>query len=207
MAIAFEQVDFSYSSGQKVLDGFSLTLPEAGVLCLSGPSGCGKTTLLKLLAGLETPQDGCITGLDGLRTAVVFQEDRLLPWKTAAGNVALASPGKVSAQAREHAVQWLERMGLADVQDRYPDELSGGMKRRVAIARALSVPADLLILDEPFVGLEAKLWTRIAAEIHTAYAEKPVVLVTHIAEQAAIMKAKVVRLGGPPLTILLDGAK
>lgn len=196
--IALEQVEFTYDNGQKILDGFSMELPESGVLCLFGPSGCGKTTLLRLLAGLEQPQVGRVSGLEGLRVSVVFQENRLLPWETVLANTAIVSD---AADAQEKAAGILTRLGLGEVLSQYPHELSGGMKRRVAIARALTVPSDLLILDEPFEGLEVDLWEGIAAEIHRQYAEKPVVLVTHIEQQAAVMNAKMVRLSGPPLQI------
>lgn len=200
--IAFENVDFSYDGKQKILDRFSLELPENGVLCFFGPSGCGKTTLLRILAGLERPQGGCVTGPDGLRVSAVFQENRLLPWETALENVAIAGDVKP-----EEASRLLTKLGLGDVLDKRPAELSGGMKRRVAIARALVFPADILLLDEPFIGLEAELWTEIAREIHERYSGKPVVLVTHIAEQAAMMNARIVRLEGPPLHIQSGGSK
>ena len=209
MAIAFENVDYSYNgvnscnSSPKILDHFSLTLPEQGVLCLYGPSGCGKTTLLRLLAGLEQPQSGRIAGLNGLKKAVVFQENRLLPWCTALENVVIAAnTSRQTAQAaKKEAAQRLALFGLGDMLNKYPNELSGGMKRRVAIARALAEPAGLLLLDEPFEGLEPALWTILTDEIHKAYADKPVILVTHIADQAAVMHADTVCLNGPPLQI------
>lgn len=200
--IAFENVDFSYDGKQKILDRFSLELPGDGVLCLFGPSGCGKTTLLRLLAGLEKPQSGRIMGPDGQRVSAVFQENRLLPWETVLENVTIAGDVKP-----EEASRLLTRLGLGGVLDKRPAELSGGMKRRVAIARALAFPADILLLDEPFVGLEAELWTEIAREIHERYSGKPVVLVTHIAEQAAAMNARIIRLSGPPLHIQPGGGK
>lgn len=200
--IAFENVDFSYDGKQKVLDRFSLELPGSGVLCLFGPSGCGKTTLLRLLAGLEQPQAGRLLGLDGRRAAAVFQENRLLPWETVLENVTLAGD-----TPPEEVSRLLARLGLGDAVDKRPAELSGGMKRRVAIARALAFSADILLLDEPFVGLEAELWTAIAREIHERYSGKPIVLVTHIAEQAEAMNARMVRLSGPPLQVQPDADK
>ena len=197
MAIEFRDVSFAYGS-LTVLDHFSLTLPEKGVLCLTGPSGCGKTTLLRLLAGLEKPAAGIIAGWDGRRAAVVFQEDRLLPWMTAEDNVAAALPGSQEA-ARRRARSCLEAVQLGGQARRLPAELSGGMRRRVAIARALAADADLLLLDEPFTGLDPHLWAGIAAVLRQAYAGRPILLVTHHPAEAEAMGAEILPLEGPPL--------
>lgn len=213
MAIALQQVDFAYPDGTAVLRDFSLILPAQGTVCLFGPSGCGKTTLLRLLAGLETPQSGRIEetaaercrphGKNGavspLRVSMVFQENRLLPWDTALENVASVLEG---TDASDRAMGWLERVGLAEAAGKRPSELSGGMQRRVAIARALAYPSDLLILDEPFAGLDEGLWTSIAALIASGSAVRPTVLVTHVREEAEAMGARILRLDGPPLRIV-----
>ena len=191
-----EQVGFGYDPSRPVLSGFSLDLPEAGTVCLLGPSGCGKTTLLRLLAGLAVPQSGRIVGLDGRPAAVVFQEDRLLPWETAWQN-AVTRPDHGQ---RERARDWLVRLGLGESLHRRPGELSGGMKRRVAMARALASDAGLLLLDEPFTGLDEAAWRQAADLLSGATEENRLtVLVTHLPEQAAALGAAVVRLDGPPL--------
>ncbi|PKQ24423.1 MAG: ABC transporter ATP-binding protein [Actinobacteria bacterium HGW-Actinobacteria-5] len=191
-----EQVGFGYDLSRPVLSGFSLDLPEAGTVCLLGPSGCGKTTLLRLLAGLAVPQSGRIVGLDGRPAAVVFQEDRLLPWETAWQN-AVTRPDDGQ---RERARDWLVRLGLGESLHRRPGELSGGMKRRVAMARALASDAELLLLDEPFTGLDETAWRQAADLLSGATDENRLtVLVTHLPEQAAALGAAVVRLDGPPL--------
>lgn len=194
---AFDRVGFAYDPARPVLRDFTLTLPEQGVVGLVGPSGCGKTTLLRLLAGLESPQAGTITGLDGRRVAVVFQEDRLLPWESAAENaVTGADPA-----ARERATDWLVALGLAEHLRGRPAELSGGMKRRVTIARALAADHDLLLLDEPFAGLDEPTWRSAAERIAAAGAGRLTVLVTHLLDQATAMGATVIRLQGPPLQV------
>ena len=187
MAIEFRDVFFAYG-GLTVLDHFSLTLPEKGVLCLTGPSGCGKTTLLRLLAGLEKPAAGVIAGWAGRRAAVVFQEDRLLPWMTAEDNVAAALPGSQEA-ARRRARSCLEAVQLAGQARMLPAELSGG----------LAADADLLLLDEPFTGLDPHLWAGIAAVLRQAYADRPILLVTHHPAEAEAMGAEILPLEGPPL--------
>ena len=195
---ACERVSFGYRAGSPVLEDFSLVLPETGVVCLLGPSGCGKTTLLRVLAGLEVPSSGRVTGLEARRVAVVFQEDRLLPWETAWQNAVTGQ----DAGARERAREWLTRLGLGDSLHRFPRELSGGMRRRVAIARAMAAEHGLLLLDEPFAGLDEPAWTDAAGQVAQAGADRLAVLVTHLPEQAAAMGARVVRMAGPPLAVL-----
>ena len=180
---------------KSVLDRLSLTLPEQGILCLSGPSGCGKTTLLRVICGLETPEAGEVLGAG--RCGVVFQEDRLLPWLSVLKNVTV--PTRVSP---ETAQKYLAAVGLLSEKDSLPGSLSGGMRRRVAIARALAAPSDVLLLDEPFQGLDSAVRGGIYPLIREAAAEKPVVLVTHHLEEAQALGARVVALGGPPLEVL-----
>lgn len=127
---------------------------------------------------------------------MVFQENRLLPWATALENITAVLNGK---NASDTAAYWLEQVGLGDALDKRPDQLSGGMRRRVAIARALAVPGDLLILDEPFSGLDQQLWTRIAETVALSCRERPGVLVTHLPQEAQAMGARMLRLSGPPL--------
>jgi NitT/TauT family transport system ATP-binding protein len=194
MMPVLDRVDFAYDPARPVLSGFSLELPEAGAVCLAGPSGCGKTTLLRLLAGLETPQSGTVVGLGGRRVAMVFQEDRLLPWETAWQN-AVTTP---DAGARERAADWLRRLGLADSLHVRPADLSGGMRRRVALARALAAEPEILLLDEPFTGLDEFSWRSAADEVAAA-GVRLIVLTTHLPEQAAALGAPTVRLSGPPL--------
>ena len=184
-------IDFSY--GEKpVLKNFSLSLPEKGVICLFGASGLGKTTVLRLMAGLETPRAGSIEGFENKRITFIFQEDRLLPWRTAKENVALALGNAPDAEGK--AVRWLGALGLENDVDRYPDEMSGGMCRRVSAARALAPESDVILADEPFTGLDEK--NRIAlAKLFAEKAEKElVVIVTHSEEEAAMLNAESVYL-------------
>lgn len=194
--IALEDVSFAY--GEKpVLQSVSLTLPDTGAVCLFGASGCGKTTLLRLLAGLEKPDDGRITGMHGKRVAMQFQEDRLLPWLTVLENVALALKGP---DTRERAAEWLALVGLTDAAEYRPAALSGGMRRRAALARALAAQADVLLLDEPFSGMDEGSWRELAEHIAAGYANRLVVLVTHIRAEADQLGAAVLALPPAPLT-------
>ena len=137
--IVFENVSFGYKRGINVLSGFTLEVPDSGRVCLFGKSGCGKSTVLRLAMGLAKPGSGRITGTEGLAVSAVFQEDRLIPWKTVLENVALFADGteRAAAAPADRAAYYLRALGLGDVLQSFPDELSGGMKRRVALARAL----------------------------------------------------------------------
>lgn len=196
MAIVMDSIDFSYGE-TVVLQKFTLALPERGILCLFGPSGCGKTTVMRLLAGLEQPSGGQITGLEGASLGVVFQENRLLPWLTAQENIEAACR---KADAEKQARLWLDRVGLAGQEAVFPAALSGGMKRRVAIARALAAEPDLLLLDEPFTGLDEQVRDVVARYILHFARENPVLLITHIEEEWRTLQAACVKLNGTPLT-------
>ena len=137
-----------------VLKDFSHAFPDGRVTAIEGRSGCGKTTLLRLIAGLEAPDAGTILGVPEGGIAMVFQEDRLPPQLTAAGCLRMVLPRTPDREA-------LGALGLGDAPDQPVREFSGGMRRRVALARALLYPAPLILLDEPFKGLDAA--TRAAA--------------------------------------------
>ena len=158
-----------------------------------GESGSGKTTLLRILAGLEVPDSGELRGTQGLRTSFAFQEDRLLEQLDAPGNVRFVCP----AMSREEIIRQFEYLGIAR-QDcvRPVREYSGGMKRRVAFLRAVDHPSELLLLDEPFKGLDehtAELAVRFLLENRRG---RTVIMATHSMEEARRSGAQVVRIGG-----------
>lgn len=187
-----EHVDKAFE-GRLVLKNFSCRLEGPGVICLFGPSGCGKTTLLRLFAGLEAPDAGNVKCFG--KCSMVFQEDRLLPWKTAAGNLRAVRDTLRPKEAEELLVQ----VGLAGEGGRYPHELSGGMKRRVAIARAFAFDGDLLLLDEPFRGLDYAIREQVMERVKKFGENGLVVLVTHDREEALTLGDSLWLLEGPPL--------
>lgn len=190
MSIVMDNVSFRYEN-TAILDDVTWHLPKSGVVCLWGVSGCGKTTALHLLAGLKKPQSGKITGVG--RVAMVFQEDRLLPWCTALENVTLVGADESSAR------ELLTTLGLTDDEMvAYPAYLSGGQQRRVALARALAAESDILLLDEPFNGLDEGTWQDVVPLIQKAALGRPVILVTHIREQVQALMASVISLGEAP---------
>lgn len=192
--ICLEQISLSFGD-KPVLDRFSLTLPEQGVTVLSGPSGCGKTTLLRILAGLEVSQSGRVSGISPERTAVLFQEDRLLPGRTVRQQLT-----DVMAKSRHSEVaKWLELAELTGEDALFPRELSGGMGRRLALARCLALGGDLYLLDEPFAGIDLPRRRRLMAALKQL--GKPVVLVSHEPEVLELAD-HVLSFDGPPLTLI-----
>jgi len=181
--IKLESVSAGYP-GKEVLHRIHLTLPEKGAAAIMAPSGYGKTTLLRVLAGLITPSSGKVSGLQEKKVSFLFQEDRLLPWLTAEKNVEIVSNA-------EKAREWLKKMEISEIHQ-YPREMSGGMQRRVALARAMAFGGDLLLLDEPFKGLDEALRERIASRIRDVF--PLTVLSVHDGEEAALMGARIWRL-------------
>lgn len=192
--IQVEHLSLSFGS-REVLRDFSLAVPDRGVTALRGPSGCGKTTLLRCLAGLERPQGGRISGIAPRETAFLFQENRLLPWRTAAQHITDVLP-----RARwGEAADWLALAELEGEERAYPASLSGGMGRRLALARCLALGGRLYLLDEPFTGVDPERAARIMGRIRAL--NTPVLLVSHEAPVLALAD-RILDMDGPPLRIL-----
>ena len=173
--------------GKPVLDGLTLTFPSGQISAVMAPSGAGKTTLLRLLMGLEKPDRGSISGLEGLRISAVFQENRLLEYLTPAGNLRLTAPELTQAEI----LGAMREMQLTGCEGQPVRELSGGMKRRVALLRALLTPCDLLLLDEPFKGLDDRTLAAVIAFTRAKCAGRTTVLVTHSLAEATAMGAMI----------------
>ena len=154
--LIFDNVSLNFG-GKSVLHGLSFRVPAGGCVALMGASGSGKTSVLKLAAQLLTPTVGRVSG--GGRISMQFQEPRLLPWRNAAENVNLVLSD--TAKTLPESLTWLTSVDLRDAAGLYPDELSGGMAQRVALCRALAAPADTVLLDEPFRGLDPDTRRRV----------------------------------------------
>lgn len=180
--------------GQPVLVNWDFSLQKGEHLALMGPSGCGKTTFLRILMGLEQPDSGLIQGLDGLRLAPVFQQDRLCPGLSALANLLLVCP-RPTARDRRRALELLEGLGLTETDWNKPAaQLSGGQRRRAALARALLVPADLVLLDEAFKGLDQDTRRQALALTAAETAGRSLLAVTHDPDEAALLTARVVQM-------------
>lgn len=198
-------------SALEALADINLDIRAGEFLAVVGPSGCGKSTLLDLLAGLERPSEGeilidggAVVG-PGLDRAIVFQQYALFPWRTARANVefgleAMGRTRYAKAERRSRAQQYLSLVGLEGFEDRYPHELSGGMKQRVAIARSLAYEPDVLLLDEPFAALDAQTRESLQDELlgiwrHTG---KTIVFITHGIDEAVYLGQRVAVMTARP---------
>jgi ABC-type nitrate/sulfonate/bicarbonate transport system ATPase subunit len=198
--VRIEHKFFRAASGERlhVLGKLSLSLSRGEVGALVGPSGCGKTTLLRIIAGLDC--EGTVSLPDHGKLSMVFQEPRLLPWRTVEQNVRLAAP-----DATDTGLDALfATLGLSEHRGLYPGELSLGLARRAALARAFAVEPDLLLLDEPFVSLDAALAARLRDELAELVSCRPTttLLVTHNVEEAIELADRIFLLSASPADLL-----
>ncbi len=213
--LSFEHVTFSYPGGEEpILQDLSFTVPKQSFVSLIGASGSGKTTLFRLLNDLEEPREGRITldGTDirGLENYAGYmpQQDLLFPWRTVYKNVCL--PMQVQKIPKEEqkrrAEEMLSRVGLLEAAEKYPRELSGGMRQRVSFARTLCTGSDLLLLDEPFSALDSitriglQEWLRGQWET----LDKTILFITHDVEEALFLSEKILVLTGRPVRELKE---
>ena len=195
---------YAVASGGRleVLRDIDLTLARGEVGALVGPSGCGKTTMLKVIAGLDRDYQGAVHSWTGARLGVVFQEPRLLPWRSVEDNVRLAAP-----DLSERALSELfDALDLSGHRAHYPGELLLGLARRAALARAFAVEPDLLLLDEPFVSLDEALAARLREGLVRLVEDRAVttLTVTHNVDEAVRLADRLFLLSARPASILAD---
>ena len=191
MDLIIENLRKSYD-GRVVLGGLSHAFPHGALTCVTGRSGCGKTTLLRLIAGLEAPDGGSVVGVPEGGISMVFQEDRLPPQLSAAD--CLRCVLKKDPRREAAIAEALEALGLDGTSPQPVREFSGGMRRRVALARALLFPSPLVLLDEPFKGLDADTRRRAVAFTLPRLADRTTLLVTHDPEDVADFGGALLRL-------------
>lgn len=207
-SITFKDVSYAYVDNNEsflALEDVNLEIRDGEFLCLVGHSGCGKSTMLSLIAGLERPSKGAVL-LDGSPISgpgpdrsIVFQNYSLFPWQTALKNVRFAirqtNKSVSKAEADERARKLLDQVGVGDSTDRYPFQLSGGMRQRVAIARALAIDAPVMLLDEPFGALDPMIRRKLQAMLLEQWEGaccKTAVFVTHDIDEALILADRIV---------------
>ncbi|HEX2367361.1 MAG TPA: ATP-binding cassette domain-containing protein [Bradyrhizobium sp.] len=193
---------FTNAAGERhdVLRNIAFTLEQGEVGVLVGPSGCGKTTMLRILTGLDHDYQGRVSRPAALRIGMVFQEPRLLPWRSVEENVRLAAPK--ADEARLSAL--FDVLELSGHRAHFPGELSLGLARRVALARALAVDPDFLILDEPLASLDAALAARLRSQIATLLEGRATMtlLVTHNLDDAVRLGDRLFLLSARPARVL-----
>ncbi|AUX44473.1 ABC transporter ATP-binding protein [Sorangium cellulosum] len=190
------------------IEDLCLDVRAGELMVLVGPSGCGKSTLIDLLGGLSEPTTGRLL-LDGkpikgpaLDRGIVFQQYALFPWRTALGNIefGLEAKGVPEAKRRDIARRYLDLVSLSGFEDRYPHELSGGMKQRVAIARSLAYDPDVLMMDEPFAALDAQTRESLQAELLRIWekSRKTILFITHSIDEAVFLGQRVAIMTSRP---------
>ena len=197
-----------YNGSVTALQNVDLNFQKGELTCLLGPSGCGKTTLLKIIAGLLEPTSGevrvngtPVTG-PGPERAFVFQDFALMPWATVLRNAAfgLELRGVPQKEREERARHYISEVGLGGFEDRYPHELSGGMRQRVGLARALAVDADVLMMDEPFSAVDEQTRRKFQEDLIRLreVERKTFLVVTHSIEEAVYLSDRIVLLSPRP---------
>jgi NitT/TauT family transport system ATP-binding protein len=215
-AIRFDGITctFADAGGRKraytAIAEVSFAVEQGAFVSLVGPTGCGKSTLLNVAAGLLAPSSGRVevfgVPLEGLNRAAgyLFQADALMPWRSALDNVmaGLLIRGMARREARERAGEWLRRVGLAGHGDRYPHQLSGGMRKRVSLAQALVLDPKILLMDEPFSALDVQTRQLMENELLQLWSgdRKSVLFVTHDLEEAIALSDRVIVLSAGPGT-------
>ena len=220
-ALEFDRISVSFRSGEDGGQAYTavadttLRVRAGEFVSVVGPTGCGKSTLLNIGAGLLEPSSGEVrvfgAPLRGInrRAGYMFQSEALMPWRSAIANVmvGLQYRGDAEVEARRQAQAWLERVGLGGFEDRYPHQLSGGMRKRAALAQVLALDPDIILMDEPFSALDIQTRQLMENEVLALWAgggaqgqKKAVLFITHDLDEAIAMSDRVVVLSAGPAT-------
>ena len=211
-ALALQDVSCTFISrdapGQRYTAVRDVTLAVAAgeFVSVVGPTGCGKSTLLNVAAGLLTPSSGSVSvfgeALSGVnrRAGYMFQSESLMPWRTALGNVMAGLEFRGVADAKPQAEDWLRRVGLGGFGDRYPHQLSGGMRKRTSLAQTLALDPDIILMDEPFSALDIQTRQLMENEVLELWSskKKAVLFITHDLDEAIAMSDRVIVLSAGP---------
>ena len=209
--LSTDSINVVYQESLIALQNVSLDIPAAKLTAILGPSGCGKTTLLKVIAGLIKPTSGSVKvrGKEiegpGPDRALVFQDFALLPWATVLQNVGfgLRARGVPKKERDETSLHYIKEVGLLGFEDKYPHQLSGGMRQRTGLARALTINSDILLMDEPFSAVDEQMRRKLQEDLLNLLKveNKTVIFVTHSIEEAVYLADQVIILSGRPGTV------
>ena len=213
--ISIEKLSKTFANGKltvTALQALDLRVREGEFICIVGPSGCGKTTLLRILAGLETPTGGSVRirrrGRDRPLSSMIFQENSVFPWMRVRDNVAygLALRGIDRASRERIVAHFLDLTGLTRFADAWPHQLSGGMKQRVSVARAFANDPEILLMDEPFAALDEQTKIVLQQELLRLWSEtkKTVLFITHSIDEALVLADRVLVMTGRPGRLMAD---
>ncbi|WP_234998241.1 ABC transporter ATP-binding protein [Salirhabdus sp. Marseille-P4669] len=206
------KVFFKRNESVEAIKDVNMNITDGEFVCILGPSGCGKTTLLRILAGLETPSTGQFTIHQSSKEkplqSMVFQEQGVIPWLTVEQNVSFGLkmrhvPKKI---VKERTNYYLEKVGLRKFAKLYPKELSGGMKQRVSIARAFANDPEILLMDEPFAALDEQNKFILQEELLSIWEEskKTVLFITHSIDEAILLSDRIFLMSSQPGTIVQE---
>ena len=215
-ALAFNGISCVFASNERAGERYiavgdtTLHVAPGEFVSVVGPTGCGKSTLLNVAAGLLEPSSGSVevfgepfTGINA-RAGYMFQAEALMPWRNAIGNVAagLEFRGVSEAEAAKAAGEWLKRVGLGGFENRYPHQMSGGMRKRTALAQTLILDPDIILMDEPFSALDIQTRQLMENEVLALWQakRKAVLFITHDLDEAIAMSDRVVVLSAGPAT-------
>lgn len=204
MSLEIKHLTKSYQ-GITLYHDFNLNFQEGTITCILGPSGCGKTTLLNIIGSITGPDSGQLVGFENKRFSYIFQEDRLLPWKSVRGNIEFVMSKNLSAAERhEQATRFIQLVNLEGFAGYYPAQLSGGMRQRVSIARAFACHSDIILMDEPLKGLDLALKQNMIRWFSQLWKadRRTVIFVTHDVDEALLLGKEIVVLSQPPVQIV-----
>lgn len=204
MALYINNISKEYS-GIPVYRNFSINITEGIITCILGPSGCGKTTLLNIIGGIIPPDSGDLSGFEGKVMSYIFQDPRLLPWKTVRGNIEFVMNRDNDAAERSRQSDRLIRLVELDgFAGHYPSQLSGGMRQRVSVARAFACHSDIVLMDEPLKGLDIALKQNMIRSFSRIWKNdrRTVIFVTHDVDEALLLGEEIMVMSQPPVNII-----